>query len=226
MQNRNRLSLLFCILHSAFCVFLLALSGCTTIGVAAGKLLPPPTIPAAYKGLANQSVAVMVWAGGGTLIDFPDVRLDLNGSMQNKLVQAQQAKTKELLGTTFPFKPAAIVKMQENHPEFEAQNLTDVAPKISGVTRVVYIELADLQTRSNASVELFRGSASATMKVIEIENGKGKVAYEESNIPAVFPPKAREEGTPDGNDFAIYRGTVDALSSELAKRFVPHQEEQ
>jgi hypothetical protein len=192
----------------------------------AGKFLPPPTVPAAYKGLANQSVAVMVWAGGGTLVDFPDVRLDLTGSLQNKLTQAQQVKTKELAGATFPLRPASIVKLQENHPEFEAMNLTDVAPRIGGVTRVIYVEIENLQTRSNASVELYRGSASATLKVIEVADGKGKVAFEESNITAVFPPKAREEGTPDGNDFSIYRGTVDALSTELAKRFVPYQEEQ
>jgi hypothetical protein len=201
--------------------------GCTIFGVLAGKVVPPPTIPAKYAGLADQTVSVMVWAPEGTMIDFPDVRLDTAGGLQRKLQQAAQVKTKEVANLSFPTSPAAVVKFQENHPEYEAVALTTVAPKL-GTARVIYVEIADLQTRSNASVELYRGSATATLKVVEVAPGEkqGKVAYEESNIAVVFPPNAREEGTPDGNDFAFYRGTVDALTTEIAKRFIPHQEEQ
>jgi len=201
-------------------------SGCTLFGVLASKVVPKPIIPAQYTGMQGQSIAVMVWAAEGTLIDFPDVRLDLAGSLQNKLKQAQAAKTKGLKGISFPTPATAVVRLQENHPELEAAPLTDVAPQL-GASRVIYIELENLQTRSDASVELFRGSAAATVKVVEVSgDGRAKVAYEESGIASVFPPGAREEGTPDGNDFAIYRGTVDQLTSEIAKRFVPHQEEQ
>jgi hypothetical protein len=169
----------------------------------------------------------MLWAFEGTLIDFPHVRTDVAGSLQNKLKQAEQVKTKELVGITFPTTPAAVVRFQENHPEYEAMPLVEVAPKL-GASRVIYVEIENLQTRSDASVELYRGSASATMKVVEVpdDGGPAKVVYEESAITTVFPPNAREEGVPDGNDFAFYRGTVDALTTELAKRFVPHQEEQ
>ncbi len=232
MQNKRWLRPLircssFCILHSAFCIFLLGPSGCSVLGVLAGKVAPPQTIAAQYKGLQNQSVAVMAWAGEGPLIDFPDLRLDLAGSLQTKLLQARDVKTKELTGVTFPNSAASVVRFQENHPEYDATPLVDVAPKF-GATRVVYVEVEDLQTRSPASVELYRGTASATLKVVEVPpgGGPGKIAYEESGISVVFPPKSREEGTPNGNDFVIYRGTVDALSSEIAKRFVPHAEEQ
>ena len=214
-------------LQSALCIALLSVPGCTLFGALAGKVVPAPTIAPRYTGFQNQTVAIMVWAGEGTMIDFPDVRVDVAGSLQNKLKQAQQAKTKELAGITFPTAPTAVVRLQENHPEYDALPLAQVAPKL-GTNRVIYVEIENLQTRSDASVELFRGSASASVKVVEIPpgGGEGKVAYEESSIAAVFPPDAREEGTPDGNDFAIYRGTVDALTTEIAKRFVPHQEEQ
>ena len=217
----------FCMLHSAFCICTLFLAGCTLFGALAGKVVPGQTIPAEYKGMANQSVAIMVWAGEGTLVDFPAIRLDLAGGLQNKFVQAQQAKTKELKGATFPTKPAAIVQYQDNHPQYEATPITDLAPRF-GASRLIYVEIENLQTRSDASVELYRGSALATVKVIEVPpgGGPGKVAYEESAISATFPPKAREEGTPDGNDSIIYRGTVDALTTEIVKRFIPYQEEQ
>jgi hypothetical protein len=209
------------------CIGLLFTSGCKLLGVLYAKAAPPQMIPAAYKGLANQPVAIMVWASEGTMIDFPDVRLDVAGSLQNKLQQAMAAKTKELVGITFPTTPAAVVRFQQNHPEFEAIPPAEVAAKL-GASRVIYVEIENLQTRSDAADELYRGSASATLKVIEVPQGaaKGTVAYDEANISAIFPPKAREEGRPDGNDFTYYRGTVDALTTELAKRFVPYEEDQ
>jgi hypothetical protein len=209
------------------CVVLLFTSGCKLLGVLYAKAAPPPIIPASYTGLKNQPVAIMVWAGEGTMIDFPDARLDVAGSLMGKLQVAMAAKTKELEGVTFPTTPASVVRFQQNHPEFEALPPAEVAAKL-GARRVIYVEIESLQTRSDASVELYRGSASATMKVIEIPEGatKGTVAYDEGQIAAVFPPHAREEGRPDGNDFTYYRGTVDALTTELAKRFIPHEEEQ
>ena len=216
----------FRVLLATLCISLLTVPGCTLFGALAGKVVPAPTIAPRYTGFQDQSIAIMVWAGEGPTIDFPDVRVDVAGSLQNKLKQGQ-AGTKALAGITFPTPPTAVVRFQENHPEYESMPIVEVAPKLK-TTRVIYVEIENLQTRSDASVELFRGSASASIKVIEVPPGGGeaKVAYEESSISAVFPPDAREEGSPDGNDFAIYRGTVDALTTEIAKRFVPYQEEQ
>lgn len=208
-------------------LLLFIFSGCTLLGVIAGKVAQEPMLPASYSGLAGQSVAIMVWASDGTLIDFPDVRLDLAGGLQAKLQLGEKPSEKTLGAIKFPVAPAAVVRFQDNHPENDTKSLAEVAPKLN-VSRVIYIEVENLQTRSNAAVELYRGSAAATMKIIEVPEGGGlgKITYEESGIEAVFPPKAREEGTPNGNDFAIYRGTIDALTSEIAKRFVPHTEDQ
>ena len=214
------------LLPGVACLMMLPLlSGCTLIGVLASKVVPPPTIAPQYTGMQGQSVAIMAWAPDGTVIDFPNVRLDLAGSLQQKLEQARDAKSRELKGVTFPTPASSIVRLQENRPELEGAPLTDVAPEL-GASRLVYVEIEFLQTRSDAAVELYRGSASATLKVVEVAaDGTAKVAYEESGITAVFPPGAREEGTPDGNDFVMYRGTVQELTSEIAKRFIRHAEE-
>ena len=216
----------FCILHSALCISLLPLSGCTLFSVLAGKVAPEPTVPAQYDRMQGQSVAVMVWADEGTMIDFPNVRLDVAGSLQKKLEQGRDAKARELKGVTFPTPPASVVRFQENHPELEGAPVTDLARHV-GATRVVYVELDELQTRSDASVELFRGSGSATVRVVEVSpDGSAKIAYEETGISAVFPPTVGEEGTPNGNDARFYAGTVNELTSAIAKRFVPHKQEQ
>ncbi|HEX8323114.1 MAG TPA: hypothetical protein VF595_04295, partial [Tepidisphaeraceae bacterium] len=57
-------------------VLLLGLSGCNVLGALAAKA-PRPDVDAAYKGLAGQTVGVMVWADRGTQIDFSRLQLDV-----------------------------------------------------------------------------------------------------------------------------------------------------
>jgi hypothetical protein len=223
MTRQSTARRLFVLLPASLAVC--SLAGCALFGALASKVVPEPTIAPQYTGLRGQSVAVMVWAPEGTLIDFPDVRLDVAGSLQKKLEQAAAAKTKAVAGVSFPTPAASVVRLQDNSPELEATPLAEVAPRL-GARRVIYLEIENLQTRSDASVELFRGSASATVKVVEVSDGQGTVAFEESGVAAVFPPNAREEGMLEGNDELMYSGVVDQLTTEIAKRFVPHKEDQ
>ena len=212
-------------------LLLLALSGCNVIGVAA-QALPPPTIDAQYKGFENQSVGVMVWADRGTRIDWSPIRLDLANSIQSRLkpqAPNPQKKAKaidEFKGATFPVQPASIVRYQEDHPEIETMQITELAPRF-GVTRLIYVEVEEFSTRASGAVDLFRGSAKASVKVIEVDpqTKAAKVAYEEGGITAKYPEKGGDEGVPGVGDNAMYVGTVKALADEVAKRFVPYQGE-
>ena len=49
-------------------------SGCAALGVGASKLLPPRKVIPEYKGLAGQSVGIMVWVERGMRIDNPAMR--------------------------------------------------------------------------------------------------------------------------------------------------------
>src|SRR5688572_33444626 len=138
---------LFILLPSSF---ILLLSGCQILGVAAYKLKPPETIQPKYMGLENQSTGVMVWADRGLRIDWPTIQLDLANTVQKKLTDFQKAKKREsktLGGTSFPVLPASIVRYQRDFPEIEAMPITDVAPRLQ-VSRLIYVELEDFSTRS------------------------------------------------------------------------------
>src|SRR5437588_307573 len=80
-------------------------------------------------------------------------------------------------------------------PSVEMKNVTEVAPRL-GVTRLIYVEVEDFGTRAPASIELFRGSMTATLKVVEVSGDNAKVGYEENGIKAVYPPHVPEDGTP------------------------------
>lgn len=211
------------ILYPLSSILILLLStGCEFPGAIAGKLLPGETIHPKYVGLAGQSIGVMVWTDRGVQTDYPTLSLDLANSIQRKLMA--EIKKDELKKSTFPLQPASIARYQLDHPMYDMKNVTEIAPKF-GITRLIYLEVEDFGTRAPASVELYRGSITATLKIVEVIDGKAKVAYEENNVKAAFPPKVSEDGTPDGDDARFYGGTVDALGTQIARRLVAYEED-
>lgn len=193
------------------------LSGCVVAGVI-GRAIPEKRA-AAYAGLAGQSVGVMVWADRGVRIDWPSIQMDLANQVQNRLRGSTAPELKE---TRWEVQPASIVRYQRDHPASEFVPVTEVAPKL-GVTRLVYIEVQSLSTRAEASVQMFRGSISATLKVVEINGSQATVAYEEPGIKAVYPPKSPPDGTLNGDDTSMYRGAVALLADEILLRLVSHE---
>jgi hypothetical protein len=199
---------------------LVMLAGGCAMFDAVGRAVPGANTPARYRGLQNQSVGVMVWADRGMLTDFPAVQVDLATAVQRRL---QESRSRDLLNTTFPVDPRSIVRYQHDHPVLARQPVVEVAPRF-GVSRLIYIELERFDTRSEASLELFRGFASATLRVVEVDDdGQARIAYEEAGISAVFPPNAPPEGMAGANDFVIYRGTITQLSGEITRRLIAHQ---
>ncbi len=197
------------------------LSGCNILGFAA-QALPPPTIAPAYKGLEGQTCAVMVWADPGIRIDFASIQIDVAAALQKKLTSADPKEKKFITGN-WPLRPESIVRYQQNNPQLENFPITDVAVKL-GVGRVIYVEVHELATRSEDSSQLYKGNIAGAVKVIEVKDGKGKIAYEESDITGTFPTKGPPEGTTNSNDYQIYIGTLDQFTTALANRFREHEQ--
>lgn len=198
----------------------LLLVGCNILGAAAAKM-PKPDIDAAYKGMAGQKVGVMVWADRTLRLDWPSLQIDLGNSLEKKIKDAQRNEQEEFIGTTFPNPAVSYVRYQMEHPEIEGQPITEVAAKL-GVTRLIYVEVIDLTTRPEGSIGMFRGDAEASMKVVEVEGGRAKIAYEDNGITAEFPRTSPKEGTPRGNDRMMYVGVIDSLTTQMAVRFFKH----
>lgn len=194
-------------------------TGCVLFGLAA-QAMPQADVPARYAGLRGHSVGVMVWTDRGVQIDYPALRLELAAAVQARLQQTKAARRNELRETTFPYPAASFVRFQEDHPELAEQPIVDVAPRLN-VDRVIYIEVGAVQTRADDSVDLFRGTATAAVKVIEVDRatGRAKSVYEESGIEIAYPRSAPPEGLPGVGDARIYRGTVAELATAIARRF-------
>ncbi len=204
---------------SLICGLLFCSSGCAALAVAGNAI--PVTVHARYAGLANHSAGIMVWADKGVLIDWGTLQIDLATAVQNKL---QTAKTEETKGVSWPWPPQSIVKYVRDHPAVESDPAVEIAPRLQ-VQRLIYVEVQQFRTRSETALELFRGQATVTLSVIEVENGKGKVAYTEDNIRATYPAKSPQDGLPNIGDSKTYFGTVDSMATEIVNRLTTHDEE-
>ena len=213
-------------LSLAFIALLLLNSGCDQIGPIGGIIARtiPRHIDAAYKGLANQTVIVMVWMDRGMRNDYPDVQKDIGASLQSKLINiAREDKSGLFKGTEFPVLASTVVRNQEDHPEWDAESIINTASRFDG-TRLIYLEVKDFATHAGAQ-ELFRGRLKADLKVLEMKDGKAKIVYTENDLAVDFPKDSPRDGLPIGTESTITQGTIDLFTTEAAKRFYPHDED-
>jgi hypothetical protein len=131
-------------------------------------------------------------------------------------------KADELQGIRFPYEPSAIYRYQKDYPQTEAMAITDVAPHLKELTRLIYVEIQDFRTRSEEAVEIFRGSATATIQIVEIVQDQAKVAYREDNLRVAYPRKGLD---PALDEQTVYFATVGELADAVAKRFYTHEGE-
>jgi hypothetical protein len=186
---------------------------------------PAPKVRPHYTGLKGQSVGVTVWASRATRIDFPELQLEVARGVQKKLQDAQKDAAEELKGTTFPpnKNPDTLWKWQQDNPALMLEPITEIAPRL-GLGRLIYIEVDDYSLRSGIVEELWRGTLSARVQVIEVDGGKARSAFDE-RVSVVFPRNAPEEGLPNYSEMVMKVGTLDAFTTAVLQKFVTYEEQ-
>lgn len=197
-------------------------SGCQGLGYLASGVSGTTHIDAAYKGLAHQTVGVMVWIDRGVRIDYPDLTLDMAQAIQEKITQADKAKTKEVEGVQW-VNADSLARYQDDHPEIEGEPVTDYAPKLP-LTRLIYVEVSKFELRPVDPVELYRGDAICSVRVVEIHNGVATIGYEDDKVETIHPQNSPAEGQPipDGGYDKFYQDTVDDFTTSIVEKFIPY----
>jgi hypothetical protein len=200
------------------------LGGCKSVGLDDAENVPTEKPSAIYAGLAGQKVAIMVWADWRTRTEggFSQIQLDMARLLQQDLEQKEVKSEKKKNPTpTMQFvDPRSIVRYQREHPEITFQPILEVAPRL-GASRVIYVEIDHFQIQSPKSILLLKGEALANLRVVEVSNGQAKLALEEKEITALYPPNAPEGAVPSDkiNERTVYEETLIQLSQKLAGRF-------
>ncbi len=212
-------------------LLLLPAGGCNAFAAVAAKATPPAEIQPAYKDLAGRRVGILVWAPDGTQIDWPSIRLDTAQVLQRKFKQAAapELRIPALVGTTFPVEPASILKYLRDRPQTEMMPPSMYAAELA-VDRLIYVEIEHFTTIVPAGISLFRGQAVANVQVIAVDPSDptrpGEIVFSQNDVAVVFPKNSPEEGRPSGDRQQYYLGTVDALTTEVVRRFVPYEDEE
>lgn len=201
----------------------LACSGCELLGVAAHDVGSMQGVAPSYTGLKGQHVGVMVWADEGVTMDHPRIKADVAGGLKDKLQQGVDAKVDELKNTTF-FSVSKVLQYQEAHPEAQSDSAEEAAKQFP-VTRLIYIEIQSLSLHPGQSDDLWRGQVVASVKVVEVNDGVAKTVYTNDNLTGEYPPHAPPEGLPNLSDDQVYSKTMDALTTEMGKLFLTHDQD-
>jgi hypothetical protein len=196
-------------------------AGCDLAGVTATALQGEQDIAPAYGGLKGQRVAIMVWADEGVAMDHPSIRGDVADGLRAKLQQCIDAKLADLKNTTF-LSVAEVLRFQDAHPETQADSAEQIALRFPAASRLLYVEVESFSLHPSDSPDLWRGQAMTDVKVVEVANGRAKLAYQADNVGGVYPKDAPPEGLPGLSDEVVYRKSIDSLTSELAKLFITH----
>jgi len=200
------------------------LCGCDAVGVVANAASGNEQVAPSYTGLKERHVGIMVWVDTGVAIDHPVLQGEVARGLQDKLQQAANAKENSVKGIVWT-QADQILRFQEDHPEFQTDSAEEIAPRLN-LTRLIYVEIETLSLHPNRAVDLTRGSVIGDLKVLEVSDGKAQVVYQESNVNITYPPHTPPEGLTGLNDDEVYTKSVDAFTTELAKRFITHPAEE
>jgi hypothetical protein len=170
-------------------------------------------VAAEYTGLADQSVAVVIYADQASTDEFPDARTEIS----NFLGAAFRTKLPSVRLLDF----REVTAWQDDTLNWNALPEKDIGKHFS-TDRVLYIELLDYSTRAANSFGDLQGHIKAQCKVFET-NAPGPTAAW-SDLIEVRWPKDHPLDPASGSEVAVRKRALELFSNELVNRFVEHRE--
>lgn len=189
----------------------LPLAGCWLF--AASEQMRGRKVPAEYLGLADKSVAMVIYADQASTDEFPDSRTEISNflaaAFRTKLPSARLLDHRE------------VSAWQDDTLNWNALPEKDIGKHFS-TDRVLYIELLDYSTRANASFGDLQGHIKAVCKVFETDAPGNTPAW--SDVVEVYWPKDRPLDPTTGSEVAVRKRALELFSNELVNRFVEHRQ--
>jgi hypothetical protein len=155
-------SLSFIIHHSSFIILLslLSLAGCNILGIVAYKASGPPPVPAQY---------VPAWEPLVVMVENPRnpsaVRLDADRLSRHITEQLRSHQVAPLVETK------TLADLRDADPgKFRRMAITSVGKSV-GARQVIYVNLARFDVESAMASEMLKGSAEASVRVVDTETG-------------------------------------------------------
>ena len=179
--------------------------------VAGGKRMVD--VPAEYRGLDQQKIAVLVAAPNTVLFEFPDVSLNVCRAASGRIAA-------DVPGAALS-DPRQVVAFQRNNPQWIGVPTSQLIERLN-VQRLVMIDLAEYSTHESGNAHQFRGIVVAQISVTEAGGEVASNAAYSKVVSARFPEEVglslleEDAGT-------IELGMLDLFSRRVSGLFHDHK---
>ena len=195
------------------CVLMLLTSGCGTVMYFVWPFGRTVTIPAAFDGLKNRSVAVVVFARESTQFEYPWAVMNLSAVTSARLRAGVKGVT-----TVSAQKITAYQRKNLHWVEMDRTALG----KALKADFVLYISLVEFSTVEEGYVDLLRGKINGEVKVYDCSKREADACvWTCDNIRVAFPKTATVRTAK--NEADIRSVIMVKFSEKLAKKFYSYK---
>jgi len=195
-----------------------ATGGCNLAAFAGYMLIPGPpkkTIKPEFAGLEKQHVAVAVYAGPETELDFQTIRLEISDAVAAEL-------QKRIKGTTL-VDARRVIRYQDENPGWNAKSPERLCT-IFDCDYLLLVSLIEFSTHEMGSLRLVRGRLKAEARLYRsLASGEGGLAWRAKELFSVVHPPETPVGVLAQNDWDIRIQTEKLFAEALVKKFYKHK---
>jgi len=194
------------------------LMSCEVAGVAAYAVAGGPpkiNVPAEYKGLDGQSVAVLVDADLSILFGHPLAQLEVCQRVTDEI--AAHVPGVKVLDAK------QVVDFQQRNIYWNTKLPAELARRL-GVTRIVLVDLIEYRLHEPGNVHLWKGQVSANVGVIEANSATPNDKAYSTLVSAQYPPD-RSADILDSDERTIRLALLDLFARGVVGKFYDHQVE-
>ncbi len=197
----------------------LCAAGCKWLSWPAYVFAPSPpqrTVKPQFDALVGRSVAVVVFAGPQTQLDYQLAQLEVSDAVSIEL----RRRVKDVTTVS----PRAVLRYQAENPSWEALPPHKLCRALN-CDYVLLISLREFSTRELGSIYLARGRITAEAALYPAQapgSGSGRAVWRSGTIRVLYPPDS-PLGLPASDDRAIRAETVRILAQRLVRNFYKHK---
>jgi hypothetical protein len=199
----------------------LSAGGCNILAYPMYAFAPPPpmkTVHPEYPGMEGKHVAIVVFAGPETQLDYQQVELEM--------FDAVSAELRKHIKDITLVDPRRVMRYQEENPRWRSEPPERLC-KVFTCDVVLLISLMEFATREPGSIHLARGRITAEASVYEPARGgegeaPGGCQWRSDIVRVVHPPQA-PVGLLATDDWRLRIETERIFAAQLAKSFYKHK---
>jgi len=197
----------------------MTLGGCKPMGFLLYALWPgarTEKVKAEYTGLADQTVAVVIYCNQDVLYEYPGVRLSIAATIGEKMRKAKGLESVRLVD------PRRIVKYQDENIYWDEMDKTALG-KTFGAGRVLFLCLVQYSTREPGSLNLYRGRIKAQASVYDVSLPERQAKVWNWDSIRVTYPEHDPTGLLRDPEISIRYRTESIFADMLTKKFHDHE---